>query len=132
MSIRESYPEKWEKDVIYTDMTNLQPGSHVARAMEVVHDPANDAFISLSRGPLTLCADSRVGKHSASVFEFARKNREIVCRQIKNRETEWEKNCMAFCEFEDENGENFYLIDYASAGHDWNTEIAVWLATQKL
>ena len=32
-------------------------------------------------------------------------------------------------EFTDENGEKFYLIDYQSAGKDWESDIAAWLPT---
>lgn len=32
--------------------------------------------------------------------------------------------------FTDRNGEDFYLVDYTSAGRDWETEIAAWLRTK--
>ena len=129
MSLRETLPEQWESDVIYTDMSNLSPGSHVARAMKVEHDPCNDAFVSISRGPITLCADSGMGKASDSVFEFAKKDGKIVYRLAESLESKGKEKPMVDCEFESESGEKFHLIDYASAGRDWNTEIAAWLAT---
>ena len=38
--------------------------------------------------------------------------------------------CLLKMRFEDEKGNPFYLVDYASAGKDWETEIAVWLKTK--
>ena len=32
--------------------------------------------------------------------------------------------------FTDKNGEEFYLVDYASAGRDWKTLISAWLPTE--
>jgi len=38
--------------------------------------------------------------------------------------------CTLKLEFTDKNGEKFYLVDYASAGRDWETTIAAWLKTK--
>ena len=68
MAIRTQLPETWTEAVIYTDMTNLKPGCHTASATTVHHDPKDDNYIALFRGPLTLAADSRTGKEAGSVF----------------------------------------------------------------
>ena len=125
MSIRKTYPEVWDTDVIYTDMSNLKPGSHVARATEVKHSEKDDHYICLSRGPLVLCADEKYGKCPDSVYSFSEKNGEIAYSQNKDS-----KGCMVACEFKSLEKESFTLIDYASAGLDWNTDIAVWLPTK--
>jgi len=125
MSIRETLPELWDTDVIYTDMSNPKPGSHVASALRVEHDPENDNFVSLSRGPVTLCADSANGKGADTVFSFRKENGKYLCRNVNI-----DRDCIVACRFESESGDEFDLIDYASAGKDWNTEIAAWLATK--
>ncbi len=38
--------------------------------------------------------------------------------------------CLLKMRFADKNGDEFYLVDYSSAGKDWNTEIAAWLKTK--
>lgn len=127
MRIRVTEPIKWDTDVIYTDMSNLKPGSHVATAMTVAHSNADDRYLSLSRGPLTLAADSRMGKDAGSVFSFKRQDGAIPCRICEDRQIVSGNSCLVKCEFVSETGERFYLIDYASAGRDWDTVIAAWL-----
>ncbi len=129
MRIRVTEPIRWDTDVIYTDMSNLKPGSHVASAMTVTHSDKDDQYVSLSRGPLTLAADSRMGKAASSAFSFQKKDGDITCRVCDDREIVDGKNCLVKCEFTSETGEVFHLIDYASAGRDWETEIAAWLPT---
>ena len=127
MRIRVTEPIKWDTDVIYTDMSNLKPGSHVATAMTVTHSDEDDQYISLARGPLTLAADSRMGKDASSLFSFRKENGNIFCRVCDNKEIVSGKNCMIKCEFVSKTGEVFHLIDYASAGRDWESDIAAWL-----
>lgn len=130
MSIRVSYPIKWETDEIYTDMSNLKPGSHVAAAVTVTHSEADDRYIALSRGPLTLAADSRMGKAASSAFSFTKtENGEIAYSLCDDREIVSDQQCLLKCSFVSESEEPFCLIDYASAGRDWETEIAAWLPT---
>lgn len=38
------------------------------------------------------------------------------------------KFCLIKCESISKTSETFYLIDYASAGRDWDTAIAAWLS----
>jgi hypothetical protein len=125
MAIRTQLPETWTEAVIYTDMTNLKPGCHTASATTVQHDPKDDNYIALFRGPLTLAADSRTGKEAGSVFAFEPAG--TLCEDPKIATG---VPCMLKMKFTDRNGEDFYLVDYASAGRDWETEIAAWLRTK--
>ncbi len=125
MPIRTQLPVKWEKEVVYTDMTNMKPGSHVACATTVYHDPNDDNYIALMRGPLTLAADSRSGKEAGSVFDFEPKGELCTENEITNGVP-----CLLKMRFTDKSGKDFYLVDYASAGKDWQTEIAAWLKTK--
>lgn len=131
MRIRTVKPIQWDTDVIYTNMNDLKPGSHVATAMQVRHRDEDDRYISLSRGPLTLAADSRMGKDAASMFSFRNENGNIVHRVCDVNEIVPGKTSLIKCEFYSESGEIFYLIDYASAGRDWKTEIAAWLPNEQ-
>ncbi len=126
MSLRETRPEKWDTDVLYINtVANIRP------PVIVKHRPEDDKYISLARGPLTLAADSRLGKDARSAYSFKRDEKgEIeysVCEDSAFAEGE---NATLKCEFTAENGEKFFLIDYASAGKDWKTDIAAWLPTK--
>ena len=125
MSVRTQLPETWTEAVIYTDMTNLKPGCHTASATTVHHDPKDDNYIALFRGPLTLAADSRTGKEAGSVFDF-----EPAGTLCEDPQIATGVPCMLKMKFTNRNGEEFYLVDYASAGRDWETEIAAWLRTK--
>jgi len=116
-------PEYWEEDLIYTDMSKNTPSHHSAEAMKVYHNDSDDHYIAVTKGPLTLAADSRTGKSAASAFSISR-NWTVCENQIIDGVP-----CLLKLRFVDEKGEIFYLMDYASAGRDWETEIAAWLPT---
>ena len=121
MSVRETLPEKWDMDVLFINTCGtMRP------PVPVRHRDEDDRYISLSRGPLTLCADSRLGKDARSNFTFARKKGRIECEAQIGGEVGGD-GCMLRCRFEDENGQDFYLVDYASAGKDMESDIAAWL-----
>ncbi len=126
MSIRTTSPITWDTDVLYINtVRKIKP------PLVVKHLPEDDYYISLARGPLTLCADSKMGKDARSEFTFAEKDGVIDCKKCPDTDIYDGKSCTLKCEFTDENGESFTLIDYASAGRDWDTYIAAWLPIPK-
>lgn len=129
MSVYCQLPITWEKDVIYTSSTSTTPGVYNAGPIEVLHDPEDDKFISLFRGPITLCADSRTGKDAGSVFSFKEENGQFVYSDCTDKKIA-DDDCLVKLEFVDEKGEKFYLVDYQSAGRDWQSDIAAWLKTK--
>lgn len=110
MPIRTQRPQTWERATIY-----------IPEATEVRHDPRDDDYIALFRGPLVLAADSSLGKAAGSVFDFEPEGE--LC-------PEEETQGLLKLRFLDRAGSPFYLVDYASAGKDWKTEIAAWLRTR--
>ena len=114
-------PEKWEKDIVYIDMSEKVDGFYTAKAAEVCHCEQDDKYVAITRGPLTLAADSRTGKAADSKFVFS----EFISI-CKNEITDGVP-CVTKLEFKDNNNNSFYLVDYASAGHDWESNIAAWL-----
>lgn len=124
MPIKHHFPEHWEKDLVYTDTSRNTPSFHAAGPMEVYHKEEDDCFIAVTRGPLTLAADSRTGKSARSVFTVPH-NAEIC----ENRITDGVP-CLVKLKFSPEGQEPFYLVDYAHAGRDWDTVIAAWLPTK--
>lgn len=125
MPLRVHLPEKWTEDVIYTDMSQLKPGCHSAGPMTVQHQEQDDHYVALTRGPLTLAADSRTGKPADSVFDFEPTG--TLCGDTDITDG---VSCLVKLKFTDRSGQDFYLVDYASAGRDWDTEIAAWLPTK--
>lgn len=125
MEIKTITPESWEEDVVYTDTSGNTAGHHAATAQKVYHKPEEDYYVALTRGPLTLAVDSRMGKTADSVFDF-----EPIGQMCEEKEIVAGVPCMVKMKFIDKNGETFYLVDYASAGRDWETEIAAWLRTR--
>ena len=114
MSIRTTLPEKWDLDVLYINTcTTRKP------PVPVRHYPEDDNYISLSRGPITLAADSSLGKDANSAFSFKNYDYNLVP----------DENSIVKCEFTAADGEKFCLIDYQSAGKDWESDIAAWLPT---
>ncbi len=121
MELRTLAPISWSEDDVYTE--NVKIGQYwVGGKQHVTHQPEEDDYICLQYGPLTLAADDRLGKAADSVFTFAAGH--------PYRVVDGGAEAMLRLSFEDEKGERFDLIDYASAGRDWNTTIAAWLKTK--
>jgi len=118
-------PETWDEDIVYTDTSKNNEGFHAALACTVYHKPEEDNYVVLTRGPLTLAADSRTGKPAGDVFDFEPEGE--LCEE---KEIIKGVPCNLKMKFTDRNGDRFYLVDYASAGHDWESEIAAWLKTK--
>ncbi|MBE5783260.1 MAG: hypothetical protein E7329_08120 [Clostridiales bacterium] len=122
MEIRAQYPETWEEDLVYTGPFKHPKYQHGAGPLQVTHKPEDDDYVCLMRGPITLAADSRMGKAADSVFDF-----EPVGEVCEDRRIVPGTDCLVKVAFKDKQGNPFYLVDYASAGRDWETCIAAWL-----
>ncbi|MBQ8812919.1 MAG: glycoside hydrolase family 127 protein [Lachnospiraceae bacterium] len=129
MTVRASYPISWEKDVIYVDMSDNKPGAYMASAVNVRHTEDDDYYISLSYGPIVLCADSRMGKPADSVFAFQQEGDSFFYEISDRKEIIDGCHCLIRVEFLSPEGEKIYLTDYSSAGKDWETMIAAWMRT---
>lgn len=126
MSLRETLPITWDTDVLYTA---THYGSEPP--VPVVHYDDEDDYICLSRGPLTLAADSRTGKDAHSAFAFVRdEDGRIVHTAEGACEFLPDSPCLVRLTFPAPDGTSFVLTDYSSAGKDWTTHIAAWLPTK--
>ena len=127
MPVKAVLPITWEKDVIWTSRENPPAGWSTTTPKEVYHDPADDDFVAFTRGPLTLCADSRTGKAADSIFTPVLPP---VATVTGEKEIIPGEACMLTCKLESTDGTPITLVDYASAGRDWKTRIAAWLQTK--
>ena len=119
------YPRTWDDDVVYTDMSELIDSYYTAAPITVRHNDSDDNYFAVTRGPLTLGADSRTGKALSSGFSISGEG------EISDNVIEDDVPCLLKMKFTAEDGEEFYLVDYAHAGRDWKSEIAAWLPTDK-
>ena len=124
MPIQLHYPEYWEEDLIYAQTYVDENGNLNAAPKKVLHKPEEDNYIAVTRGPLTLAADARTGKSPYSAFSVPHN-----AVRGKNEITDGVP-CLVRMDFTAPNGEAFSLVDYASAGLDWETDIAAWLPTK--
>ncbi len=126
MQIRIEKPEKWDTDVLYTD---AHGPTVVVIPMTVTQKPEELNYIALSRGPLVLCADSKLGKPAGSVFNINTASMEKEGVKAFAQKHGLNDIPYVVCKFDDGN-EKVYLIDYSSAGKNWNEDIAAWLRTE--
>ena len=121
MPIKILRPEHWDTDVVYTKSARTDWGCYYCTPAEVTHKPEEDRYFAVTRGPVTLAADGRTGKAADSAFEPS--------FDADRRENEIEPGvpCLEKFEFRTRLGDNYCLVDYSSAGRDWETDIAAWL-----
>ncbi|MBR7141591.1 MAG: glycoside hydrolase family 127 protein [Clostridia bacterium] len=119
------YPQHWEKDVIYTDTSKEINGYCTGGALEVIHLPEEDNYFAVTVGPLVLGADERTGKNPETIFLPTYNAKAQNCEIVEG------EKCLIKLKFTPENGEEYYLVDYASAGKDWTSTIAAWLPTKR-
>ena len=125
MSLKTHFPEPWVEDTVYTDTSKNTSTFHAAGPARVCHRDEDDNYVAVTRGPLTLAADSRTGKPANSAFSIPRDGK--LCENVIADGAP----CLLKMEFSSDDGEKFFLVDYAHAGRDWDTLIAAWLPTEK-
>ena len=131
MRMRMIKPEVWDRDLVYTDRSLTTKEAYLAGPMQVEHRPEDDNFVCMMRGPITLAADSRLGKDAASSFTLALDGGEPVWRLSNEPSCLPDKKEIVHCIFEDAEGGEFSLVDYGAAGRDWNSTITAWLPTKQ-
>jgi len=124
MRLKLHYPDGLDEDVIFTDMSEKINGYWSGAPEKVYREASEDNYVAVTRGPLVLAADSRTGKAADSVFAVPRHG--TLCENVITDGVP----CLVKMRFEGENGEEYYLVDYAHAGRDWETVIAAWLPTK--
>ena len=124
MTLKLHYPERWDEDVIYTDTSRNPAYYFTADPVVVHHNDSEDAYYAITRGPLVLAADSRMGRDVKKPFPICASATECEDRALGDTE------CMLKLRFTAPDGEQFCLVDYSSAGKDWDADMAAWLPTK--
>ena len=122
MPMKAHFPVKWEKDTIYF----ADPYDPAIFPLDVYQEEKDSDYIAITKGPLTLGADSRLGKSADSVFDFAFDSNKLIYEKVESRELD----CMVMYSFKDKNGNDIRLVDYASTGKDWKSTVAAWMKTK--
>lgn len=128
MSIRVARPLEWDKAVLFV----ARDPENRKKVMPIVEkfDPEQQKYICLTRGPLVLAADDRLGRPADCVFQPAIREDNTVAGTV------CEGNIpgidpMVTVKFYDVHGEEFSLVDYQSAGKDWKSNMAAWLRAEE-
>lgn len=121
MTVKLHYPETLGEDTVYTDVRENVGGYYTAILAKVFSKPSEEKYIAFTRGPLTLCADSRTGKSPHSIFSLP-ESYEICDGGIAEGVPRLLK-----IKFITESQDSYYLVDYGHAGRDWKSAIAAWL-----
>lgn len=127
MNLRIVKPVEWDTDVVYTDRSLTTATAYRAGRMEIRHEREDDAYVSFARGPVTLAADSRMGKDAASKFTFRTLDGMPIYRLADTKNCLPDVEPLVHCLFTDADGKEVSLIDYGSAGRDWNSVMTAWL-----
>lgn len=127
LQIRVIKPVVWDTDIVYTDRSLTTKTAYLAGPVKIEHKPEDDAYVCLMRGPITLAADSRMGKDAASKFSFQYENDLPIYRLSEDDACLPNVKTLIHAIFKDMDGDEFSLIDYGAAGRDWETVITAWL-----
>ena len=128
MQIRVQSPEKWDTDTLYVEY-----GQDFSCTPTVVRQQQQELeYISLQRGPIVFGIDSRLGKSADAVFDFDLKSAVIRSGKTDKQTKQAGIDATVVCHINEKNGAPVTLVDYASAGKDWETMIAAWIKCNNL
>ena len=126
MALRVQRPAVWDTDTIYNQVNWASTGKFAdVTPSDVAHTAEEDRYFAVTRGPITLAADSRMGKAADSTFPLP------VSARIAEGGITPDVPCLLKLEITPAVGMPYYLVDYASAGRDWETTIAAWIPTEE-
>lgn len=125
MPVKLHFPEYKQDDTVYVDVREDVGGYYTALPVKVENLPTDKKYFALTKGPLVLSADSRTGKAADSFFFISEK-----AESCENSIVEGVP-CLLKMKFTAEGEKPYYLVDYAHAGRDWKSLIAVWLPTKQ-
>ena len=124
MPVVATTPMIWDEDTYFH--SRYMNGTSTIEPITVKQTEDERNYISLSRGPITLAVDSRLGKSADAVFNFNVKDGVVDASVVSADGFE----CIEMLEITEKSGEKTRLVDYASAGRDWKSFIAAWMKTK--
>lgn len=128
MRIRVQYPEKWDTDTLYVE---YERPAYRCIPTEVKQQPEELNYIALQSGPIVFAVDSRLGKNAAESFDLNIESAVITEGASDEQTAKAGIDATVVCRLTEQNGKPVTLVDYASAGKDWKTDIAAWIKVPK-
>lgn len=127
MQIRTQYPQNWGEDQLYVE---YERPAYRPIQTTVYQQPEELDYVCLQRGPIVFALDSALGIPADAALAL-----ELDRAEISDGNDERVKkvgiNPSIICRVTDKQYGSVTLIDYASAGKDWNTEIAAWIKCER-
>ena len=123
MSLRLEYPQEWESDQLYVE---YERPAYRPIQTTVTQKPEELNYVCIQRGPIVFALDSDLGVGADAEIkpDFGKASFEFG----KALQTaEGVVNAAAVCRMPDAIHGMVTLIDYASAGKNWKSNIAAWL-----
>lgn len=123
MQLRAEYPQKWDEDHLYVE---YERPAYRPIQTTVYQKPEELNYVCLQRGPIVLAIDSDLGisadaqvspEFESAQFVYGDK---IPVMPLAVRPT-------LVCNIKDATHGSVTLVDYASAGKNWTSDIAAWL-----
>lgn len=125
MPIIANYPMKWDSANLYIDRDPIDKSKFFMRTFS--YDEKDSRYVNLQKGPICLCADSRLDKSADDLYDIKVNADNTVDFAVSKSPFE-SRICL---ELTENNGNKIRLVDYACAGRDWETMISPWLKTSK-
>lgn len=127
MQLRVEYPQNWGEDQLYVE---YERPAYRPIQTTVYQQPEELDYVCLQRGPIVFALDSALEIPADAALDLC-----LDYAEISDGNDERVKaigiNPSIVCRVADKQYGTVTLIDYASAGKDWNTEIAAWLKCER-
>ena len=123
MKIKAEFPKEYAPQILFNrgEFHYLLPNLDI-------QDPKAKNHIAITRGPLVMAAENRLGYSVDEPMEIKVLDDRSVAGEIPDEKIAPYKNLLEFA-VPLKNGENAHLTDYASAGKLWNevSKMAAWI-----
>ncbi len=118
-------PFRWDSCYTYVNKSYGE-----MEKVEIKFNKGEEKYVAFTKGPITLALDSRSGRNAGEVFALDLADGDEVDFNKTTLTLDGKETLLAL-EIEDDKGTPITLCDYMSAGKDWESDIAAWLATEK-
>ena len=126
LRLRVQYPEKWGEDTLCVE---YERPAYRCIPTTVYQQPEELKYISLQSGPIVFGVDSRLGKSADAAFDLDLDSAAMSDGTTDEPTKQAGIDATVVCRLTEQNGNPVTLVDYASCGKDWNTDIAAWIRT---
>ena len=124
LRVRVLRPEKWDTDTLCVE---YERPAYRCIPTEVRQQPEELNYLALERGPIVFAVDSRLGKAADAEFDPIPESAVVSDGSDDGETRQVGIDAAVVCRMTEKGGNPVTLVDYASAGKDWTSDIAAWL-----